>query len=267
VTHALLDELAHPSLQDAARFLDCPALEFRHADPEDLRSRLRRLPPGARPLVLTDGLFGRDGTVAPLAAYLGLLPARGRILVDDAHALGVLGSRGRGSIEACGVRDARLIRTATLSKAFGSFGGVILADEKLARRVIDRSHAFPASTPIPLPAAAAALAAGRLIQSDAAMRERLRANVRRVKEAFSAGGLEAGASSAPILAVMPASAWASDRLRRRLMSRGIYPSLIRYPGAPKRGYFRFAISSEHDTAQLDALAGGLLADAHLSVSS
>jgi 7-keto-8-aminopelargonate synthetase-like enzyme len=253
VSHALLDENAHASLQDAARLLDCPTATFRHGDPEALQRCLRRLPRGAQPCVLTDGMFGRDGTVAPLAAYLDLLPAGGRLVVDEAHSAGVLGAGGRGAVELAGVTDARLIQTSTLSKAFGAFGGVVLAGARLTDRVIERSRWFAASTPIPLPAAAAALAAGRLIAADAAMRARLRAHATGVKSAWVPRQAGVPVDGVPILAVRPPTLSAAQRFRRALLQRGVHPPLIRYPGSPPGGYFRFAVSSEHTPDQLAAL--------------
>jgi len=253
MTHALLDERAHSSLVDAARYLDCPARTFRHRDPSDLRHRLARLPRGARPLVLTDGLFGRDGAVAPVREYLQLLPPRGRLLLDEAHAAGVLGPGGRGTPEFCRVTDERIIRSGTLSKAFGSFGGFILADARLAGRVLARSAWFAASTPIPLPIAAAALAAGRVIMTDTAMRERLRAHAILVKSALTKAGLETVPNPAPLAAFLPSTPGQVRCLRAACLRHGVFPSLIRYPGGPAGGYLRLAISSEHTRAQLAAL--------------
>ncbi len=259
VTHVFLDAGAHGSLLDAMAFLGITARIFLHRDPDDLRRRLARLPGGSRPLVATDGLFGRDGAVAPLAHYLNLLPSRGRLLVDDAHGAGVLGNDGRGTAEFCGVEDDRLIRTATLSKAFGAYGGVVLADAKLAARIHAHSRWFGASTPVPLPAAAGALAAGRLIQEDGAMRERLRHHATLLKEALRPLGFPETEHPSPILAVYTRSTQQAERLSQLLTRSGVYPSLIRYPGSPRQGYFRFAVSSEHDAAQLEALGGALTA--------
>jgi len=191
--------------------------------------------------------------VAPVREYLQVLPARGRLLLDEAHAAGVLGAGGRGTPEFCGVTDDRIIRTGTLSKAFGAFGGFILADGRLAERVVTGSAWFAASTPIPLPVAAAALAAGRLIASDAAMRDRLRTHALRVKSALAEAGMDTMPNPAPLAAVFPASPGEARRLRSGCLRHGVFPSLIRYPGGPAGGYLRLAVSSEHTRAQLAAL--------------
>ena len=125
-THAFIDTRAHGALLDATLFLGCPVARFAHRDVSDLARRIGRTGRSSRVLVLTDGMFSHDGSVAPLRAYARLLGRNGRLLVDDAHGAGVLGEHGRGSAECEGVEDARLIRTITLSKAFGVYGGAIL---------------------------------------------------------------------------------------------------------------------------------------------
>lgn len=258
VTAAFLDARSHASLREAAALLGCPVQTFAHGEAADLRRRLRRLKPGTRPLVLTDGVFAHDGSVAPLVELLAALPPEGRMLVDEAHAAGVLGAGGRGTAEAGGVDDARMIRTATLSKAFGASGGVILGNRSLVDEVIARSRWFAASTPAPLPAAAAALAAGQLIAGDAAMRTRLRNHATRVKTTARAAGFAVPETPAPMLGLTPADEAEGRRWRRALVREGVFPSLIQYPGGPPGGFLRIAFSSEHSEADLARLEAALV---------
>src|SRR5882672_5690703 len=95
-SHAIVDEKAHPSLWDAARVLDCPVVKLRHREAADLEQVVRRCGPGARLMLLTDGMFAHDGSVAPLARYLEILPRDALIVVDDAHGAGVVGRTGKG---------------------------------------------------------------------------------------------------------------------------------------------------------------------------
>jgi 7-keto-8-aminopelargonate synthetase-like enzyme len=256
-THTLLDCRAHASLREAADLLGRPLAEFAHRDATDLRRQLRALPATARPLVFTDGVFGHDGSIAPLADYLAVLPARGRLLVDDAHGAGVVGHNGRGVAEVCDVADPRLIITGTLSKAFGASGGFVLGSATLIRNIVSRSRWFGASTPMSLPAAAAAMEAIEILRGDLAMRARLRQNTAWLKAAARAVGHSVPDNVSPILAVAPENQAQAGRLRRRLLQQGIYPSLVRYPGGPEAGYFRFAVSSEHSRRQLERLAAAL----------
>jgi len=149
-SHALIDAAAHPSLQDAAVALECPVMTFSHRSVSGLAAALERCGTECKPIVLTDGLFARDGTVAPLREYLSTLPAQGMLLVDDAHGAGVLGNSGRGSLEHCGAHEGqRVIQTITLSKAFGTYGGAILASRPLRQRLATKSRLFAGSTPLP----------------------------------------------------------------------------------------------------------------------
>ena len=263
VTHAFVDERAHVCLTDAARFLNCPAKRFAHRDAAALSRLLRKLPASARPLVLTDGLFARNGAVAPLADYLASLPPQGWLLVDDAHAAGLLGNSGRGSPEFCGVRDERLIQTVTFSKAFGVFGGAVLAASELRARFAGQSQFWAGSTPPPLPLVAGLLAALEVMrQEGGARRERLQANAALLRQKLRESGTAAENYPGPIFPVQVQTDADRESLRRRLLASGIYPSFIRYPGGPAGGNFRFVISSEHTRRQVarlaDALAGSQL---------
>jgi 7-keto-8-aminopelargonate synthetase-like enzyme len=260
-SHALIDEGAHPSLADAAHFLDCPVLQFKSRDAEALARAVRRCGPGSKLMVLTDGMFSQDGSAAPLAAYLEVLPRDALILVDDAHGAGVLGHTGQGTLEHAGVGRRRIIQTITLSKAFGAFGGAILGSARLRQRILDHSPMFIGSTPLPLPLANAALAGVRVLQADKGLRRRLFANASYVKTALREGGLPLAETPGPIVSILPRRASAAARLSRALFTAGIYPPFIKYPGGPPNGCFRFAISSEHSRRQLHSLIRVLLSDA------
>ena len=156
-THAFIDERAHNALLDAARMLDCSVKKFPHRNAAALKKLLARGGKNFRPIILTDGMFSYDGAVAPLRAYLKILPRGGMILVDDAHGVGVVGAHGRGAVEHEGVSRERVIQCGTLSKAFGAFGGVILGTCAVVERVLANARCFTGATPLPLPLAAGAL--------------------------------------------------------------------------------------------------------------
>lgn len=256
-THAVIDERAHVCLFDAAWFLDCPVRQFKHRDPEDLARVVRGCGRLTNPLVLTDGMFARDGSVAPLQEYLSVLPRGGMILVDDAHGAGVVGRRGRGSLEHAGVGRQRIIQTITLNKAFGAYGGVVLGPKKLRAEIIAAGRVFPGSTPVPLPLANAALAAVNLVAADERFLARLRRNTQRVRVALRHAGWDVPETPGPIVALPPLGARQTAALKRRLLAAGVYPPLIRYPGGPAGGYLRFVISSAHTAAQLENLTAAL----------
>ncbi len=257
-SHVLIDERAHGSLADAARLLDCPVIKFHHRDPADLARIIRRLG-ASRPLLMTDGMFSHDGSVAPLQEYLAAMPRSGMLLVDDAHGAGVLGVSGRGTPEHTGVPTTRIIQTITLSKAFGVFGGAVIGSRKLRADIIARSGIFTGSTPLPPPLACAALKSLDILQNDRHLRKRLTRNVSHLRGKLRAGGIPVPETPGPIIPSAPRNRREASHLARQLLAADIHPPFIKYPGGPGNGYFRFAISSEHTLAQLNLLADVLIA--------
>ena len=253
-SHALADEFAHAALLDAARMLDCPVRRFKHGDVSDLARVLSKCGANARPIILTDGMFSHDGSVAPLSDYLKILPRRGMILVDDAHGAGVLGKTGKGSLEHAGVNRRRIIQCATLSKAFGVYGGVVLGTRALRKKIAMRSPLFAGSTPLPPPLAGAALAALHILKREPIRRERLFRNVSYLRTQLRQSGWEIAETSGPIVRLPFMNSTAADDLKKRLLAAGIYPPFIKYGKASAAGIFRFVISSEHTERCLDKLA-------------
>jgi 7-keto-8-aminopelargonate synthetase-like enzyme len=258
-THAFVDELAHGALLDAARMLDCPVEKFKHRNAAGLARIMAKSGRGIRPIILTDGMFSHDGSVAPLREYLKLLPARGIILVDDAHGAGVLGATGKGSLEHEDVSRKHIIQCATLSKAFGVHGGVVLASRALRSKILARSRAFIGTTPLPPPLAGAARASLKILQAEMTRRKKLYWNVAFVRMKLRAAGWEICETPGPIVRLPPMNEPAVGALKKRLLAAGIYPPFLKYGGASARGVFRFVISSEHTRAQLGKLAGALAA--------
>lgn len=256
-THVLVDARAHTSVADAAVLLGAERVPFAHRDVADFTRALCKLGRGARPIVFTDGMFSHDGSVAPLAEYLAALPANAALLVDDAHGAGVLGKLGQGTPSHCGVRDARVIQTVTLSKAFGAFGGAIIGTGAVAEAVLAKSRCFTGATPVPLPLAAGALESLRVFRASPELQERLHANAAWLKAQLRAGGVDLPDAPGPIVPVIPVSPQAAQRLKRRMLAAEIHPPLIRYPGGPEGGYFRLVVSSQHTRAQLANLAAAL----------
>src|ERR1041385_6747983 len=254
-SHVLIDERAHPSLFDAAPILDCPVLKFRHQSVEDVAAASKRCGPGAGIILLTDGMFAYDGSAAPIRQYLEVLPKDAMLLVDDAHGAGVLGKTGKGTLEHARVPRRRVIQTITLSKAFGAYGGAILATSRLRRQIIERSRLFAGHTPLPLPLAAAAIESIRLLGNDPSFRQRLNKNVDRLKSGLREASFPSDELSppGPIVYFRPASTKASNKLERDFLRAGILPPITRYPGMPAKGHFRCVISSEHTTHELQRL--------------
>lgn len=249
IDHVVVDEHAHGSLRDALVFLGCPATEFAHLNATDLAKKIPKNTSRDRVALLTDGMFSHSGAVPPLAQYRKALGPRALLWVDDAHAAGIIGKNGGGSVAVAGIDRRRVIQTITYSKAFGTYGGAILCEKSVAAGIIDRSCAVVGNTPLPLPLASATMAALKLCTT--ALREKL---FSKIALFWNELGVAQPAQLSPIISIAPTDPGA---LRQRLIAAGIYPPLIHYPGGPEQGYFRFAISSEHSAAQIKNLAAAL----------
>lgn len=255
-SQVLLDDRTHASLVDAAEQFGCPVVKFAHRDVKALSAAAKRAGGRARLAVLTDGMFGHDGSAAALDEYLRLLPTTATLIVDDAHGAGVLGNRGRGTLEFCGVGRERVIQCVALSKAFGSYGGAVLSSLALRGKMVERSRVFMGSTPLPLPLANAAIAGIHLLRCEPARLAKLRQNATWVKSALREAGFVVPDHPGPIVALHPPTPGQAKTMRRALLAAGIYPSFLRY-GDAKQGFFRFVISSEHTHTQLRTLVAAL----------
>jgi 7-keto-8-aminopelargonate synthetase-like enzyme len=261
-TDVFIDEFAHGALRDAARMFDWVATPFQHRNPADLARQFawRTRGGGFRPIVLTDGMFGHDGSVAPLREYLELLPAGGRLLVDDAHGVGILGATGRGSLEHAGVPSQlarRVVLCATLSKAFGTYGGVVLGSHALRRKMLAGSRLFAGTTPLPLPLAGAALEALKIMRLEPGRRRRLHKNAGHVRSRLRAAGWDIPEQPGPIVRLPPLDERRTRALKARFLAAGIYPPYFKYGQTSARGFFRLVIASEHTVSQLDQLVAVL----------
>ncbi|HTB85460.1 MAG TPA: pyridoxal phosphate-dependent aminotransferase family protein [Candidatus Sulfotelmatobacter sp.] len=255
-THAFMDERAHGALVDAANLLGCPVQKFSHRDPADLGKKISRGGKNFRPVVLTDGMFSADGSIAPLRAYLKLLPRDGRILLDDAHGVGLLGANGRGTVELENTGYERVIQCGTLSKAFGAFGGIVLSSGAVREKILARSRSFVGATPLPPPLAGAGVAAVKILTAEKSRRKRVQANTHWLRSALQKGGWKISETPGPIVRLPDLTPVEESQLKQILLAAGIYPPFLKY-GAAAKGYFRFVVSSEHTPEQLKNLAGVL----------
>ncbi len=233
---------AHPCLKDAARLTGRPVATLRTWEFPNATCRVA---------LFMDGLGALTGRLPPLAEVLARLPAGAQLLLDDAHGIGTLGSKGRGAMESLGLKDPRVVLVFTLSKAFGLCGGVIAGSRPVVESVWAHSGALRGSTPIP-PAYAAVIPAATSWMTRHGDRPRRRLAL--LRERLARYLPDCGPNHlGPVFLMVPAHQIACDRLRRGLVTAGIFPSFIRYPGGPGDGAYRFALGSAHTLRDIDRL--------------
>jgi 8-amino-7-oxononanoate synthase len=253
-----VDDASHYSVWDGTRTVSAPVHAFRHLDPGDLADQLRaHTVSGERPLVISDGVFPISGEIAPALSYLAALtPYEGAVLcLDDAHATGVLGEHGRGTLEHWGLAGrSRCFAAHTLSKALGSHGGVIAGDTALIERLGRNAKALVATSPSPLPAAAASAWALDFMRDEIELRSRLRANVARARAGLLALGWDLPDSLVPIICLRARFGVDLARLQAELFASDICVAHVTsYSSTPEGGALRIAIFATHETEQIDRL--------------
>jgi 8-amino-7-oxononanoate synthase len=258
-----VDEASHFSVLDGIAQSSRSMIPFAHRDPEDLGRQLGKIiRPGMRPLIITDGVFPVSGEIAPLREYWEILRDYDEALlcVDDAHAAGVLGERGRGTFEHIGLNGKGLFLTATLSKALGGFGGVIPGTREFVQRLKERSPVpFAASLP-PTPAAAAAAKSLALLEENPSIRQTLWDLVAYAKTKMAGLGFDVGDSPVPIICLKGTKSDDFARLERDLLERGVAVFYVpggSYSSVPEGGAIRIAIFANHTRGQIDRLTDEL----------
>lgn len=253
------DALNHASLIDGCRLSRAKVVVYPHADVEALESLMQENPTG-RQLVCTDAVFSMDGDLAPLHALVTLCEARGAALVvDEAHATGVLGPSGAGLCEALGLAGRVDVQVGTLGKALGVFGAYAATSQPVKELLIHRARSLVFSTALPPALCATAEAALHCLQHDPSLRDRLWRNIHRFAEGLAALGVPATPQSAIfslVLGTPERAKAASDFLR----TRGLLVKPIRPPTVPEgTSRLRFSLSAAHTDAQLERLLDGLRA--------
>jgi len=237
------DEHAHASLLDAARAVQLPVTFFKHRDAESLQQALNRVSNPRRALVVTDGIFAARGEVAPVGDYREAVTAVGAsLLVDDAHGMAIAGEGGRGTWEMFRLPADELYITGTLSKGFGTFGGVILVTRELKKRIIEQSAAFVGHTPMPVPVIAGAAAAVQFLTEHRERVQRVQQAAQWVKRKLAIYGYPVPQDAVPIISIAFPEAETVQRFHDYLLDSGIFPPFNQYPGAPAGGHFRFVVT-------------------------
>jgi 8-amino-7-oxononanoate synthase len=249
----LSDELNHASIIDGCRLSRARTVVYRHCDADHLESLLKEHAACSRKLIVTDGVFSMDGDIAPLpdlAELAGRYDAM--LMVDDAHGTGVLGRRGRGTIEHFGLEGRVHIQMGTLGKALGSFGAYVAGDRGLITYVFNSSRSYIFSTSLPPAVCASSIAALDIVDREPWRRDRLWQNRERLANGLAAQGIGIGASATPIIPVLIGSAGNALKAAGGLLAGGVFATAIRPPSVPDgSSRIRTTVMATHSDDDID----------------
>lgn len=254
------DELNHASIIDGARLSRATIKVFPHRDADAARRIVQGLPRTGRTLIISDGVFSMDGDLGALPALCDVADEFGCIMmVDDAHASGVFGRDGRGTVDHFGLHGRVHVQVGTLSKALGALGGYVAGSRSLIEFLYHRARPFLFSTSHPPSVAATCLAALDILEADSSLISRLWDNTRFFKQGLHDLGFDTGTSESPITPVIVGDASLAMRLSDRLFEAGVFAQGIGFPTVPEgRARVRTIVMATHTrdelTFALDAFA-------------
>jgi glycine C-acetyltransferase len=241
------DELNHASIIDGCRLSRATVKVFPHRDVGAARKILRGLPAAQRKLLITDGVFSMDGDLGPVKALCEIAEESGAIMmVDDAHATGVFGRNGRGTVDHFGVHGRVQIQVGTLSKAIGTLGGYVAGSRTLIDYLRQRARPFIFSTSHPPAVVAASIAAVEVLLEEPAIIDRLWENTRFFKDGLRAIGFNTGASESPITPIIVGESDCAMRFSARLFEEGVFAQGMGFPMVPKgKARLRTIVTAAH----------------------
>ena len=252
--HIISDELNHASIIDGCRLSKAKIHVFPHKDAARAGEILAELAdrPG-RKLLISDGVFSMDGDIAPLPDLVAVARRHGAIMMlDDAHASGVLGRNGRGTVDHFGLHGQVDVQVGTLSKAIGALGGYVCGSRVLIEFLYHRARPFLFSTSHPPAVAATCLAAFDLLEREPERIESLWANTRYFQSALAGAGFNTGMSETPITPIMVGEAALAHAFSKALFEAGVLATGIGYPTVPQgKARVRTIVTATHTREQLD----------------
>jgi glycine C-acetyltransferase len=246
------DELNHASIIDGCRLSRATIKVFPHKDIDAARTILRELPASQRKLLITDGVFSMDGDLGALPELCALAEEHGCIMmVDDAHASGVFGKNGRGTIDHFDVHGRVDVQVGTLSKAIGVLGGYVAGTRALIEFLHHRARPFLFSTSHPPPVAAACIAAIDILLDEPEIIDRLWENTRFFKAGLEKLGFNTGVSQSPITPVIVGDAALAMRFSDELFQNGVFAQGIGFPTVARdKARVRTIVTATHTRAEL-----------------
>lgn len=247
------DELNHASIIDGIRLCKAQRFRYKNNSMEDLRAKLQEAKSARFRLIATDGVFSMDGTIADLASVCQLADEYDAlVMVDDSHAVGFVGPKGRGSHEHCGVNDRIDIMTGTLGKALGgASGGYTSGRAEMVELLRQRSRTYLFSNTIAPPVVAGAIRSLELLQESTELRDRLESNTQFFRTEMKRRGLNILDGVHPIVPVMIGDAAQAGKVAQAMLAEGIYVVGFSYPVVPQgKARIRTQVSAAHSTDQL-----------------
>ena len=246
------DELNHASIVDGCRLSRAAISVFPHRDVDAARKLLAALPAGQRKLLITDGVFSMDGDLGALPALCALAEEFGCIMmVDDAHASGVFGRNGRGTIDHFGLHGRVDIQVGTLSKAIGVLGGYVAGSRALVEFLHHRARPFLFSTSHPPAVAASCIAAIDVLEQEPEIIDRLWENTRFFKAGLAGLGFNTGLSESPITPVIVGEGALAMKLSDSLFAKGVFAQGIAFPTVARdKARVRTIVTATHTRDEL-----------------
>ena len=246
------DALNHASIIDGCRLSRATIKVFPHKDVDAARQVIADLPAGQRKLLITDGVFSMDGDLGPLPDLCALAEETGCIMmVDDAHASGVFGKNGRGTVDHFGMHGRVDIQVGTLSKAMGALGGYVAGNRNLIEFLYHRARPFLFSTSHPPAVAAACIAALDVLMEEPEIIDRLWENTRFFKAGLERLGFDTGLSESPITPVIAGDSARANALSDRLFQAGVFAQAIAFPTVARdKARVRTIVTATHTREDL-----------------
>ena len=247
------DELNHASIIDGCRLSKGQTVIYRHADMKHLAQQLENTPCARRRFIVTDGVFSMDGDIAPLDEIVDLAETyHAMVMVDDAHAVGVIGRGGRGTVDYFGLHGRVDIQMGTLSKSLAAEGGYVAGSQELIQYLVNKARSFIFSTALGPGTVAAAYAALQELQTNPSLVDQVLGNAQYMRRALLEAGLAVGGTVTPILPIMVGEAALAMEMAQKLKAEGLIVSAIRPPTvAPGASRLRLTVSAAHERSDLE----------------
>lgn len=251
----ITDRMVHASIIDACRLSFASVYKYKHNDMEDLEKVLSSLGEDAGKLIAVDGVFSMEGDLADLPGIVSLAKKyNAKVMVDDAHGIGVMGKHGRGTAEHFGLEEDINLVMGTFSKSFASLGGFVAGEKKVISYIKHFARSLIFSASITPASVATVLATLEIIQTEPERRERLWKITEKMKSGFQAMGYNTGPTETPIIPVIIGSDELTFMLWKMLRENGVFTNPVIYPAVPKeKSLIRTSYSATHSDEELETV--------------